>query len=120
MSRHLVRMTVPAGKATPSPPVGPVLGQRGIKAIDFCKQFNERSARFQIGCPVEVCQSEPCNKEVRMRVNADKTYEFNVNSPPVSYLLKKAAGVAKGTYLWDRSYNKALQSQERRLLGQFH
>lgn len=85
MSRHSIRMTVPAMKATPSPPVGPVLGQRGIKAIDFCKLFNERSKEFIMNTPLGV----------RMKVNPDKSFNFVVNCPPTSWFLKKAAGIEK-------------------------
>ncbi len=84
--RHTVRMLVPAAKASPSPPVGPTLGQRGIKAIDFCKAFNDKTRKYVPGTPMQV----------RMKVNSDKTYDFIVCPPPTSWLLKQAAGIEKG------------------------
>ncbi|TPX30747.1 hypothetical protein SmJEL517_g05769 [Synchytrium microbalum] len=86
-STSLIRLIVSARKATPSPPVGPALGQRGIKAIDFCKAFNEKSKHFTEGLPLPV----------HILVKPDKTYTFQVKAPHASYLLKAAAGVEKGS-----------------------
>jgi large subunit ribosomal protein L11 len=83
---HRLRMIVPAGKATPSPPVGPVLGQKGIKAIDFCKQFNDRTKPFLPSTPIPV----------HLHIHADKTYNFTTKTPSTSYFLLKAAGLEKG------------------------
>ncbi|KAJ3360154.1 ribosomal protein L11 [Allomyces macrogynus ATCC 38327] len=82
---HL-RLLVPAGKATPTPPVGPALGQRGVKAMDFCRQFNERTAKYVPGTPVRV----------RMTVKPDRTFTFTTLEPTTSWMLKQAAGVEKG------------------------
>ncbi|KAJ2785429.1 mitochondrial 54S ribosomal protein YmL19 [Coemansia javaensis] len=82
----LLKMIVPAGKATPSPPVGPALGQRGVKSMDFCKQFNDRTKDLVVDTPTPVAIS----------INADRTFSFAVKSPPTAWLLKRAAGVAKG------------------------
>ncbi|KAI9294657.1 50S ribosomal protein L11 [Neoconidiobolus thromboides FSU 785] len=81
-----LKLIVPAGKASPSPPVGPALGQRGIKSMDFCKQFNDRTKDFETGVPIPVVIS----------VKPDRTFSFINKSPPTSFLLKRAAGVEKG------------------------
>ncbi|ORX40749.1 ribosomal protein L11 [Kockovaella imperatae] len=83
----IVRLTVPASKATPSPPVGPALGSKGVKAIDFCKEFNARTAHLINDTPV------PC----LITVQPDRTFSFEIRSPPVSYLIKQAAGIEKGS-----------------------
>jgi large subunit ribosomal protein L11 len=81
-----VKLFIGAGQASPSPPVGPALGQRGVKAIDFCKQFNDRTKDIIPGTPVRV----------DIKVNPDRTFSFSVKSPATSYFLKKAAGIEKG------------------------
>jgi large subunit ribosomal protein L11 len=78
----------PAGQATPSPPIGPVLGSRGLKAIEFCKEFNARTAHIIPGTPMQI-------KLVAQR--AARTFTFDVNSPPTSWLLLRCAGVEKGS-----------------------
>ncbi|KAI8803213.1 ribosomal protein L11 [Cladochytrium replicatum] len=83
---HTIRIRVPAGKASPSPPVGPALGQRGIKSMDFCKSFNDKSAIYSPGIPLQV----------RIKVNADKSYNYTISSPPTSWLILRAAGIEKG------------------------
>lgn len=80
------KLLVPAGKAAPAPPVGPALGQRGVKSIDFCKQFNDRTKHLVQGTPV------PC----RITVNPDRTFSFVTKSTPASYLILRAAGLEKG------------------------
>lgn len=80
-----VKLLVEAGKATPSPPVGPALGQRGVNIMEFCKGFNAQTQKMEGILPVVVT------------VYADKSFSFEVKSPPVSYLLKKAAKVEKGS-----------------------
>ncbi|KAI9140804.1 mitochondrial ribosomal protein L11 [Paraphysoderma sedebokerense] len=82
-----VRLLVPAGKAAPTPPVGPALGQRGVKSMDFCKQFNAQTAHINPGTPIPVV----------LTVNPDRTFTFITKSPQTSYLLKKAAGIEKGS-----------------------
>ncbi len=80
------RMVLPAGKASPAPPVGPILGQRGINIMAFCKAFNAKTAQMvDVIVPVDVT------------VYADKSFSFEIKTPPASFLLKKAAGVAKGS-----------------------
>jgi large subunit ribosomal protein L11 len=80
-----IKLLVEAGKANPSPPVGPALGQRGVNIMEFCKTFNARTQKMEGILPVVVT------------VYADKSFSFEVKSPPVSYLLKKAAKVEKGS-----------------------
>ena len=80
-----IKLLTPAGKATPSPPVGPALGQRGVNIMEFCKAFNAQSAKMDGILPVIVT------------VYADRSFSFIIKKPPASYLLKKAAGVEKGS-----------------------
>lgn len=80
-----IKLLVDAGKATPSPPVGPALGQRGVNIMEFCKAFNAQTAKMEGLLPVTVT------------VFADKSFSFEVRTPPVSYLLKKAAKLEKGS-----------------------
>ena len=82
-----IKLQVPAGKADPSPPVGPALGQHGLNLMDFCKAFNERSKGFEQGMLIPVV----------ITVYEDKSFTFIVKSPPAAVLLKKAAGIAKAS-----------------------
>jgi large subunit ribosomal protein L11 len=82
----IVKLQIPAGKATPAPPVGPALGQHGVNIMEFCKSYNERTAR-QTGTIVPV----------EITVFADRTFTFVTKTPPASVLLKKAAGLEKGS-----------------------
>ncbi len=80
-----IKLLIPAGKATPSPPVGPALGQKGVNIMEFCKAFNAQTAGKEGLFPVLVT------------VYADRSFTFEIKTPPVSYLLKKAAGIEKGS-----------------------
>ena len=82
-----VKLQVPAGAANPAPPVGPALGQHGLPIQDFCKQFNDRTAAMEKGLPLPVV----------ITVYADRSFEFAVKTPPAAVLLRKAAGVEKGS-----------------------
>jgi large subunit ribosomal protein L11 len=83
-----IKLQIPAGKATPAPPVGPALGQHGVNIMDFCKAFNARtSSKDQEGLIIPVV----------ITVYADRSYSFITKTPPASILLKRAAGVAKGS-----------------------
>ncbi len=76
-----LKLQVPAGKANPSPPIGPALGQRGINIMEFCKQFNARSQEIEPGAPCPTI----------ITYYGDKSFTFEIKTPPASYLLKKAA-----------------------------
>ncbi len=81
-----IKVQIPAGKATPAPPVGPALAQYGLNIADFCKKFNDMTGDQQgFVVPVEITVFE------------DRTYVFKLKKPPVSELLKKAAGIEKGS-----------------------
>ena len=79
-----IKLQIPAGKATPAPPVGPALGQHGVNIMDFCKQFNEKTAK-DAGLIIPVVIS----------VYADRSFSFITKTPPVPVLLKKAVGLEK-------------------------
>ncbi len=82
-----IKLQVPAGQANPSPPVGPALGQHGVNIMDFCKAFNAKTQNSEQGIPIPVV----------ITVFADKSFTFITKTPPASVLLRKAAGVAKGS-----------------------
>lgn len=82
----LVKLIVGAGQAAPAPPVGPALGSKGVKAIDFCKEFNARTAHYQPGTPIPVL----------LTVKPNRTFTFEMKSPPTSWLLLKAAKAPQG------------------------
>ncbi|KAI3404337.1 MRPL19 [Candida oxycetoniae] len=85
----LVKLVVEAGKAAPAPPVGPALGSKGVKAIDFCKEFNARTAHYDssVGVPI------PC----LIKIKPDRTFQFEIKSPVTSWLIMKAAGITQGS-----------------------
>ncbi len=78
-----IKLQVAAGKANPSPPVGPALGQRGVNIMEFCKAFNAQTQHMEPGSPVPVVIS----------VYGDRSFTFTMKTPPASFLLKKAAGI---------------------------
>jgi large subunit ribosomal protein L11 len=82
-----VKLQVPAGKANPSPPIGPALGQRGLNIMEFCKAFNAQTQGMEPGLPIPVV----------ITAFADKTFTFIMKTPPASILIKKAAKVDKGS-----------------------
>lgn len=81
-----IRLQVPAGKATPSPPIGPALGQHGVNIMDFCKAFNARTSGEDPGMVIPVV----------ITVYHDRTFSFITKTPPAAVLLRKAAGIKKG------------------------
>jgi len=81
-----IKLQIPAGKATPAPPVGPALGQAGVNIMDFCKAFNAKTGKDD-GLIIPVV----------ITVYADRSYTFITKTPPVAVLLKRAAGIAKGS-----------------------
>jgi large subunit ribosomal protein L11 len=82
-----LKLQVPAGAANPSPPIGPALGQRGINIMEFCKAFNAQSQDMEKGSPIPV----------EITYYQDKSFTFRMKTPPVSFFLKKAAGLQKGS-----------------------
>ena len=82
-----IKLTIPAGKANPSPPVGPALGQRGLNIMEFCKAFNASTQSMEPGTPVPVV----------ITAFEDKSFTFVTKTPPASYYLKKAAKLEKGS-----------------------
>jgi large subunit ribosomal protein L11 len=82
-----VKLQVPAGKANPSPPIGPALGQRGLNIMEFCKSFNAQTQGLEPGMPIPVV----------ITAYSDRTFTFVTKTPPVSFFLKKAAAVGKGS-----------------------
>ena len=81
-----IKLQIPAGKATPAPPVGPALGQAGVNIMDFCKAFNAKTAKDE-GLIIPVV----------ITVYADRSYTFITKTPPVAILIKRAVGIAKGS-----------------------
>jgi large subunit ribosomal protein L11 len=82
-----IKLQVPAGQANPSPPVGPALGQRGVNIMEFCKVFNAQTQGLEQGMPIPVV----------ITVYSDRSFTFVTKTPPVSVLLKKAAGISSGS-----------------------
>jgi large subunit ribosomal protein L11 len=85
--KTFIKLQIPAGAANPAPPVGPALGQHGVNIMDFCKQFNEKTRKLEQGVPIPVV----------ITVFEDRTFTFITKMPPMSALIKKAAGLAKGS-----------------------
>ncbi len=88
-----IKLQIPAGAANPAPPVGPALGQHGVNIMDFCKQFNERTKTSEPGMVIPAV----------ITIFEDRTFTFITKMPPVSALLKKAAGLAKGSGVPNRT-----------------
>ena len=82
-----IKLQVPAGQANPSPPVGPALGQHGVNIMEFCKGFHAQTQGLEQGAPVPVV----------ITVYADRSFTFEMKTPPASFLLKKAAGIKSGS-----------------------
>jgi large subunit ribosomal protein L11 len=82
-----VKLQVPAGAANPSPPIGPALGQRGLNIMEFCKAFNAQTQQLEKGSPIPVV----------ITVFADRSFTFEMKTPPVSHFLKKAANLQGGS-----------------------
>ena len=82
-----IKLQVPAGKANPSPPIGPALGQRGVNIMEFCKAFNASTGDQEVGTPLPTV----------ITVYADRSFSFETKTPPASYLIKKAANIKSGS-----------------------
>ena len=88
-----IKLQIPAGSANPSPPVGPALGQRGLNIMDFCKAFNDKTKDVEKGAPIPVV----------ITAYKDRSFDFVTKLPPVSFYLKKAAKIKKGSQTPGRS-----------------
>jgi len=82
-----INLQVPAGKANPSPPIGPALGQRGVNIMEFCKAFNAKTKDMEQGTPIPV----------KITVYSDRSFTFEMRTPPASFFLKKAASIESGS-----------------------
>ena len=82
-----IKLQVPAGKANPSPPIGPALGQRGVNIMEFCKAFNASTGDQEVGTPLPTV----------ITVYADRSFSFETKTPPATYLIKKAANLKSGS-----------------------
>ncbi len=99
-----LKLQVPAGSATPSPPIGPALGQRGLNIMEFCKAFNAKTADQEKGAPTPVV----------ITIFADKSFSFETKLPPVTYFLKKSLNLKSGSKLPGKdSAGKITQAQIR-------
>jgi len=85
--KAIVKLQIPAGKANPSPPVGPALGQNGVNIMEFCKQFNAATQKLEPGLPIPVV----------ITVYSDRSFTFITKTPPATVLIKKAAGIESGS-----------------------
>ncbi|MCI0431854.1 MAG: 50S ribosomal protein L11 [Rhodospirillales bacterium] len=89
-----IKLQIPAGKANPSPPIGPALGQRGLNIMEFCKQFNAATQSLEQGMPIPVV----------ITCYSDRSFSFITKTPPVAYFLLKAAGIEKGAQTTGRGH----------------
>ncbi len=101
-----IKLLIEAGKASPSPPVGPALGQRGVNIMEFCKAFNAQTSSTEGLLPVTVT------------VYSDRSFDLQIKTPPTSYLLKKAAGVEKGSGTTPRSKAGRITEDQAREIAQ--
>ena len=92
----LIKLQIQAGQAKPAPPVGPALGQRGVNIMDFCKKFNDKTKSLEGPIPVTI------------KVYKDKSFDFELKQPPVSYFILKAVGLKKGGRTPGRSIIKRI------------
>jgi len=100
-----IKLQVPAGQANPSPPVGPALGQHGVNIMEFCKGFNAQTQSLEPGAPVPVV----------ITVYADRSFSFEMKTPPASYLLKKSSWIEE--WQWDPQYPKSWFGKSRSVRG---
>ena len=107
-----IKLQIPAGKANPSPPVGPALGQRGLNIMQFVKEFNAATQGMEPGMPVPVV----------ITAFADRSFSFIMKTPPNTYFLKKAAGITKGTTTPGKgaAVGKVTMSQLKEIASQNH
>lgn len=101
-----IKLQVPAGAANPSPPIGPALGQRGLNIMEFCKAFNAKTGQMEKGTPIPVI----------ITAYQDRSFTFELKQPPVSYFLKKAAGIQSGSKTTGRGFvGKVTRAQIREI-----
>jgi len=103
-----IKLQVPAGKANPSPPIGPALGQRGLNIMEFCKAFNARTQDLETGMPVPVV----------ITAFSDRSFTFVTKTPPVTYFIKKATGVAKGSATTGKGFVGSITMDQCREIAQ--
>ena len=105
----LIKLQCPAGKANPAPPVGPALGQHGLNIMQFCKEFNAASQDLEKGAPIPVV----------LTIFADRSFTFEMKTPPVSHFLRKAANLQKGSQTPGRgSAGQVTRDQVRKIAEQ--
>ncbi len=103
-----IKLQVPAGKANPSPPIGPALGQRGLNIMEFCKAFNASTQSLEPGMPIPVV----------ITAFADRTFTFTTKTPPASYLIKRAAGLDKGNPTPGRTTKGTITREQLRAIAE--
>jgi large subunit ribosomal protein L11 len=103
-----LKLQVPAGSATPSPPIGPALGQRGLNIMEFCKAFNAKTQEMEKGQPTPVV----------ITIFADKSFSFETKTPPVTYFIKKAANLKSGSKLPGKESAGTITSAQIREIAQ--
>ena len=103
-----IKLQVPAGKANPSPPIGPALGQRGLNIMEFCKAFNASTQNLEPGMPIPVV----------ITAFADRTFTFTTKTPPASYLIKRAAGLDKGNATPGRTTKGKITKEQLRAIAE--
>ena len=103
-----IKLQIPAGKANPSPPVGPALGQRGLNIMEFCKAFNASTQNLEPGMPIPVV----------ITAFADRTFTFTTKTPPASYLIKRAAGLDKGNATPGRTTKGKITQEQLRAIAE--
>ncbi len=103
-----VKLQVPAGAANPAPPIGPALGQRGLNIMEFCKAFNAKTAQMEKGMPIPVV----------ITAYQDRSFTFEMKLSPVSYWLKKAAGITSGHATTGRGFVGKVTAQQIREIAE--
>ena len=103
-----LKLQVPAGAANPSPPIGPALGQRGLNIMAFCKDFNAKTSQMEKGSPIPVV----------ITIYADKSFTFEMRTPPMSYFLKKAAKLESGSKTPGREIAGSVTKEQVREIAQ--
>ena len=103
-----LKLQVPAGAANPSPPIGPALGQRGLNIMEFCKAFNAQTQKIEKNTPIPVV----------ITTYQDRSFTFELKTPPVSFFIKKAAGLQSGSKLPGRDFVASLNKKQVREIAE--